>query len=93
MAARGCGRVDALFVVVGTHSTRECVLFHIKYNFRPDRPTTFGERADSSSPITRSLRRIRLDEKGVSCAGRTLSATGSRKIERCVSIVLTIDSV
>lgn len=30
MAARGCGRVDALLVVVGTHSTRECVLFHIK---------------------------------------------------------------
>lgn len=32
MAAReeDAGRVDALLVVVGTHSTRECVLFHIK---------------------------------------------------------------
>lgn len=54
MAARGCIHVDALFAVVGTHSTRECVLFHIKYNFRSGLATdiwrTRVPRTDADDP-------------------------------------------
>lgn len=68
MAARGgCGRVDALLVVVGTHSTRgNAFYFILNTIFGPAWPPTFGQ-TDRRSMIRRSRnviktgRMIRLD--------------------------------
>lgn len=67
MAAKGCDRVDALLVVVGTHSTRgNAFYFILNTIFGPAWPPTFGQ-TDRRSMIQRSRnaiktgRMIRLD--------------------------------
>lgn len=73
MAARGCGRVDALLVVVGTHSTRgNAFYFILNTIFGPAWPPTFG-RTDRRPMIQRSRnaiktgRMIRLDIDTLLC--------------------------